>query len=785
MISAKNLIIVESPSKARTISKYLGDKYTILASVGHVKDLPKSELGIDVENDFKLKYQVLKGKKKILDELKREAKKSSIVYLAPDPDREGEAIAWHIYSEIKSANKEIYRIQFNEITKKGVIEAIKTPGPINISRVEAQQSRRILDRVVGYMVSPLLWKPLKYGLSAGRVQSVALRFICEREEEIEKFNPEEYWIVTGIFQAGEDELKARLVRKGGKKYTIKTGDEVKQILEKLTGEIFKISKIEKKTIKQASPLPFITARLQQDAYHKLGYSAKKTMMIAQKLYEGVDLGSDGPVGLITYMRTDSTRVSVDAAQQAKTFIKEKYGDEFVNKQFRNKTAKKGNVQDAHEAIRPTSITKIPDDIKKYLAADQYRLYKLIWNRFIASQMSNATFEQKTIIIKVSDIEFETKGKKILFPGFLKIYNENSGNDNDEPIFQGDIAEGDIVGVKKIDTDQNFTTPPPRYSEATLVKILEEKGIGRPSTYAALISTVQERGYVEVESKRFKPTELGRVVNKMLISNFPKIFDVAFTSEMEKDLDDIESGNVDWKEKIHNFYSSFSSELKMAKDKFSSGLLMGIKCPSCNEELMIKYGKSGTFAACSSYPECKFTSDFIRNARGAFELVASDNNLASGIECEKCGKELVFKKTRFGEILACPGYPECKNIKNFIRLKDGNIRIIKNGDKIKNTVCPKCSTDLVVKSGKNGLFAACSNYPKCTFTADLVFDENGDVQPAVNKIDEITCEKCGTTMVLKNGRRGIFFTCPKFPACKNTKSAVKLEDGTITVKQKIK
>ncbi|UOD35435.1 type I DNA topoisomerase [Deferribacteraceae bacterium V6Fe1] len=780
-MSKYNLVIVESPAKARTIEKYLGKNYKVLASVGHVKDLPDKELGVDIEKDFTPQYKIIKGKKKIIDQLKKEAENAEKVYLAPDPDREGEAIAWHISEEIKKKAKDIYRIQFNEITKKGIAEGISNPSQININRVNAQQSRRILDRLVGYMVSPLLWKPLKYGLSAGRVQSVALRLICEREEEIEKFVPKEYWIVTGFFNSNKTEIKARLEKKNGKPFEIKNKNECDNVLSDLNKSEPEIDRIDKKVVKSAAPLPFITSKLQQEAIRKLGFSAKKTMMVAQQLYEGIDLPKEGPVGLITYMRTDSTRVSQESVDAAHKYIEQNFGKEFVGKP-KKASQSKTKIQDAHEAIRPTDPLRNPEDLKKYLNADQYKLYNLIWQRFIASQMADAEFYSTSIFIKVGDYEFKASGKILKFAGYTKVYTESAEeNGNEEENLFYDINDNDKLTTNKYETKQQFTSPPPRYSEASLVKTLEQKGIGRPSTYASIISTLLDRKYVENEQKKLYPTELGRIVNSLLVSNFNDIFEVNFTAKMESELDEIEEGKLDWKDALKEFYNKFAPELEDATKHLKMNLVLkDIKCPKCASELVIKYGKNGPFVACQKYPDCDFTSNYKRLENGKIELVEAAPHEDSGLKCDKCDKPMVFKKSRFGEILACSGYPECKNIKSFIRKPDGGFILLNKDDKLDDK-CPECGSNLVVKSGRNGMFAGCSNYPDCKFTSSISVDNDGKLKVQIIKVAKFNCEKCGSEMVLKKSRRGMFFACSKYPECKNTKSAIKTDDNEIIPK----
>lgn len=779
----KNLVIVESPAKARTIEKYLGKDFRVLASVGHVKDLPANNLGVEIENDFEPKYAVIRGKKKVIDDLKKEANIAETIYLAPDPDREGEAIAWHIAEELGKKNApKIHRVLFNEITKKGIEEGIKNTGPINENRVNAQQARRVLDRLVGYLVSPLLWKPLKYGLSAGRVQSVALRLLVEREEEIEKFKPEEYWHIDVTFDKGDKgKLKARLEKKDGKKYKVENESEAKQVITDLKAGKYIVSEVLKKDVTEKAPFPFITSKLQQEAARKLSFSAKKTMMVAQRLYEGVDLGKEGPVGLITYMRTDSTRVSPEAQTEAVNYIKQEFGEKYVAK-YAKTAAKNKNVQDAHEAIRPTSVLRTPDSVKSKLDTDQYKLYKLIWDRFVASNMSDAVYDQNTINIDNGAYGLKSQGKVLKFAGFRTLYIEGTDEaleKDTEIIFE--TEEGEQLKASKHDSKQMFTQPPARYSEATLVKTLEQEGIGRPSTYASIISTLIDREYAEMTEKRFKPTELGRIVWSLLVANFDKFFAIKFTASMEQELDSVEDGKVTWKGVLRDFYDKFSPELKKAESKFTVDLKLELKCPICSKELTIKHGRNGSFAACTSYPECKFTSNYERREDGTFVLTEKTGDEPSGIECEKCGKEMVFKSTRFGKVLACPGYPECKNIKNYTKLADGTVKILATGEKA-SVPCPKCGKDLTVKAGKNGMFIGCSGYPGCDFTANMQVNEKGEILPSIDKVDEnVKCEKCGKPLALRKGRRGRFFACTGYPECKNIKNVKVLEDGTITVK----
>ncbi len=789
-----NLVIVESPAKARTIEKYLGSEYKVIASVGHIIDLPGSELGVDIDNNFEPKYTVIDGKEKIIKLLKSEAKKADKIFLAPDPDREGEAIAWHIASQVAGKGKFITRVLFNEITKKGVLEGINNPIDININRVNAQQSRRILDRLVGYLVSPLLWKPLKPGLSAGRVQSVALKMICEREDEIEKFTTTESWSIEGEFTVSENGtkagvLKAKLDKIKGAKAVISNEDGALAIISDMPKD-FKIANVEKKEVKVSPSPAFITSRMQQEAIRKLNFTAKKTMMIAQSLYEGIELGDDGPTGLITYMRTDSTRLSPDAIEEGRKYIVDSYGDDFYGGYKVKSKKSNANVQDAHEAIRPTSVYFTPDKVKKHLTDDQYKLYKLIWERFVSSLMSNAIYDQTSVTISGGVYDFKVGGRVLKFAGFTTLYSEsveedtqdtNSANGDDEGSDKGtisfDVKQGSDAIVNKFDKHQHFTQPPKRYTESSIVRVLENDGIGRPSTYASIISTIIDRNYVELKQKKFFPSELGRLVNRLLVSNFSKVFDQKFTAYMESELDKVEEGVEDWKDVLKNFYTDFNKELSIvSNDKFYADLQTSLKCPKCNEhDLMIKYGKNGVFLACTDYPTCKFTSNYEREESGEI-VIKEDSNAASvGIDCELCGKELVMKSTRFGDIVACSGYPECKNIKNFIKKDDGTLRIISQGEKVGDP-CPLCGSDIIVKGGKNGIFAACSAYPKCKHTANIVLE--GDELKAVEakgngviETDEV-CDKCGKPMVVKKSRRGPFIACSGYPECKNTKSMKK-------------
>lgn len=716
----KSLVIVESPAKAKTINKILGKDFGVKASIGHIKDLPKKKLGIDIDNNFKPHYEIIPSKEKIIKELKSAAKKSDKIFIATDPDREGEAIAYHIAEEIKTPKdrKNIYRITFHEITERAVKEAIQNPGQIDMNKVEAQQARRILDRLVGYKLSPFLWEKISRGLSAGRVQSVAVRLIVDREREIEAFQKEEYWTIESLLQPADLNLQpfwARLYKYNGslvinrdadegKRFLITNAEAAQKIADEIKDKEFYLAKIDKKLRRKSPSPPFITSTLQQEAARRLGLSAKKTMMIAQQLYEGIELGGEGPVGLITYMRTDSFRIAPEAQKWARDLIIKKYGKDYVPEKPPHYKSK-GSAQEAHEAIRPTYPDKTPEMVKQFLSKDQYNLYTLIWNRFIASQMSPAQLEQTTFIIGVRDLrlgigetEFRASGTVIRFPGFMALYIESKDEiDEEEGAVLPALKENDPLYQKELKTIQHFTQPPPRYTEATLVKALEEKGIGRPSTYATILSTIQERKYIEKNSdRRFVPTELGKTVNDLLVDKFPELIDIKFTAKMENELDEIENAKLKWVKVIKDFYKSFERDLEEAKRDISKVRPQDIPteevCDKCGSPMVIKWGRHGKFLACSAYPSCKNTKP-IENQ----DLGSRDHEIEE--DCEKCGSPMVIKIGRFGKFIACSRYPECKNTKP-----------LPTGVK-----CPLDSGDIVERKSKRGKpFWSCSNYPECKF-----------------------------------------------------------------------
>jgi len=846
---SKPLVVVESPTKVKTIKKYLGDQYNVASTVGHIKDLPQKEIGIDIQNDFEPKYVTIPGKQKVIKALRDAAGDASDIYLAPDPDREGEAIAWHTADVLKKKGRQFHRVLFHELTKKAVSEALGSPEQLNENRYKAQQTRRILDRLVGYQISPILWKKVKYGLSAGRVQSVAVRMICERERAIFAFEPREYWSITARLEGGQPPaFDAKLVKKDGRKVSIPDEKTATAIHRELSDADWTVEKIARKTVRRRPYPPFTTSKLQQEAIRKLRFSAKKTMTVAQQLYEGIDLGGE-TVGLITYMRTDSTRISGEAAEEAKNLILARYGKDyaldkprfFANKnrtqdaheairrkvsipdektasavhrelsgtdwtveKIARKTvrrrpyppfttsklqqeairklrfsakktmtvaqqlyegidlggetvglitymrtdstrisgeaaeeaknlilarygkdyaldkprffANKNRTQDAHEAIRPTSVNHEPEKIARYLSADQLSLYRIIWQRFVASQMAEALIDQKTLSIAAGSYLFTASGSTVKFPGFLAMYQSaDDAIDAEEEKAKGrlpELAEKEQLRLLSLEPKQHFTQPPPRFTEATLVKELEENGIGRPSTYAAILSTIREKGYVDLLKGVFRPNELGFIITDLLIHNFPDIVDVDFTARLENDLDRVESAELDAKQLLEKFYEVFENRLLAAADEMLSvkgvGLPTGMKCPECSRELRIKVGKNGPFLACEGYPDCMYSRNYERDEKGNIRLVEPVRELAEGETCEKCGRDMIVKQGRYGDFLACSGYPECKNTRSV----HGGGR----GEPV-GVLCPEagCTGEIVEKRSRRGkVFYGCNRYPDCTF-----------------------------------------------------------------------
>ncbi|SHH27710.1 DNA topoisomerase-1 [Caloranaerobacter azorensis DSM 13643] len=681
---AKFLVIVESPAKAKTIGKFLGSNYKVKASVGHVRDLPKSKLGIKIEENFEPEYITIRGKGPVINEIKKEAKKADKIYLATDPDREGEAISWHLSHILGLSKDDKVRIEFNEITKNAIKNAIKKPRQINQNLVDAQQARRILDRLVGYKISPLLWRKVKRGLSAGRVQSVATKLICDREKEIENFKPTEYWTLDAFLEKNNQVFKANFygVKAEGKerKLELKSKDDVEAIVKEVKMSTFTVEEIKKGNRKRNPSPPFTTSTLQQEASKRLGFSTKKTMMIAQQLYEGIDIKGEGTVGLITYIRTDSVRISDEALKKAKDFIVEIYGEKYTTGIRKFKSKRKNDIQDAHEAIRPTLIDRTPEKIKGSLSVDQYKLYKLIWERFIASQMSPALYETLSVKISAGKYIFKASGSKIVFDGYLKIFKDDK---QEKEIEIPNLNEGESVNIKDIQPEQHFTQPPARYTESTLVKTLEELGIGRPSTYAPTISTILSRGYVVLENKYFKPTDLGILVTELLLEYFTDIINEEFTADMESKLDKIEEGVLNWRDVINEFYQEFKVSLEKAENEINKieiqNEVTDIKCEKCGRFMVIKHGRFGKFLACPGYPECKNTKPIVK------EL---------GVKCPECGGELIERHTKKGrKFYGCSNYPDC----SFVSWD------IPTGDK-----CPECGGILVKKKNKKGTYIVCSN-----------------------------------------------------------------------------
>lgn len=698
---ADSLVIVESPAKAKTIGKYLGSKFIVKASMGHIRDLPKSQIGVEVDRNFEPKYITIRGKGSILKELKDASKKVKKIYLAADPDREGEAIAWHLAHYLDVGSDELCRVVFNEITKDAVKDAFKTPRRINQDLVNAQQARRILDRLVGYKISPLLWKKVKKGLSAGRVQSVAVKLIHDRENEIKAFEPEEYWSITVLLDSGKTLFEAKYHSINGEKKELHSQEDVDQILAAMGNGKFTVKEVKEKERGRNPSPPFITSSMQQEAARKLNFRASKTMSVAQQLYEGIDLGKEGTVGLITYMRTDSTRISPVAQEEAKEYILTKYGPAFYPETPRIYAKKNANAQDAHEGIRPTSVLREPDQLKEFLSRDQFRLYKLVWDRFVASQMSSAILDTMTIDLTAGDTVFRANGSKMKFQGFMKVYVEsNDDGTTEEDKLLPPLSKGDALDKQSVDPKQHFTQPPPRYTEARLVRALEEMGIGRPSTYAPTLETIQKRGYVAIEEKKFIPTELGELVIQLMQEFFPEILDVEFTAHMEEELDFVEEGKEDWVRVLDTFYTSFEKRLEFAEEEMKEIEIQDEVsdeiCEKCGKHLVYKMGRFGKFLACSGFPECRNTKPIIKDI---------------GVTCPSChtGK-IVERRSKKGRVFyGCDQYPTC----DFV-----------SWDKPVNKPCPVCSSMMIEKRSKNGLNIQCT---KCDHKEEVNEDQNEDMK----------------------------------------------------------
>lgn len=773
-VRGKKLVIVESPAKAKTINKYLGKDFVVRASMGHIRDLPKGKLGIDVEHGFKPAYTTIVGKTKIVSELKRLADKAPQVYLAPDLDREGEAIAWHLFELLGVDASKVYRVVFNEITKKAILEAFEHPGKLNMDKVDAQQARRVLDRIMGYKLSPLLWKKIAKGLSAGRVQSVAVRLIVEREKEIRAFIKEEYWRVTAHFSVDGQTFDAELRRLGEERID-KNLDEARArgLVARIGKQPLELVEIENKPKTRRPTPPFTTSQLQQKASTMLRFSAKKTMMLAQQLYEGVELPGEGSVGLITYMRTDSVRVSEDALAQVRDVIGKRFGEAYVPEKPHLYTGKAKGAQEAHEAIRPTDATRTPEALRSALTTDQHKLYTLIWNKFVASQMKPSASTITTAVFQNGDARFVAQGEVQLFDGHLRVFDiqasvggqseEKDAESKLEQSLPKSLALHERYTPSAIDPTQHFTQPPPRYSEATLVKELEKKGIGRPSTYATIISTIQDRGYVNLEQRRFAATELGEIVTEQLVAHFGDVINSDFTSSMEADLDRIESGEKKWEGVVRTFHDVFIADLAKAEKAMTNiklnPTLSDKLCDKCGAPMAILFNKRGKFLGCSKYPECRNTMS-MDGPREKSEVVETDK------KCEKCEKPMVIRTGSRGRFMACTGFPKCRN----------TYSVDENGEPLKpketGIACDKCSSPMIIKGSKRGPFLACSAYPKCRNAKPL--PEELREKPV--ETGEI-CDKCGAPMILKKTRWGKdFLACSAYPKCKNARDPKKPGEG---------
>ncbi|MFZ5586421.1 MAG: type I DNA topoisomerase [Thermodesulfobacteriota bacterium] len=769
----KSLLIVESPAKARTLKKYLGPDFEVRASVGHVVDLPISRLGVDLAHDFEPEYQVIKDKEKVVKELKRAADHAQEVYLATDPDREGEAIAWHIAEQLKDPKKRpiesFHRVLFHELTKPAIIKAVAEPQRLDRRRYDSQQARRVLDRLVGYQISPLLWDKVKRGLSAGRVQSVALRLVVERERAISAFTPQEYWTVTALLTAEEPPgFLARLARLEDRKFEPRSEAEALAGVAAIEGQSCVVEKVATRERRQYAPPPFITSTLQQEAYRKLGFAPKRTMSLAQRLYEGLET-AEGAVGLITYMRTDSTRLAEVAVNEARALIAARFGPEFLPAKP-NVFKSRASAQEAHEAIRPTSAGRTPESLAAHLKRDELALYRLIYNRFLACQMAPALYDQTQAEIKAGQGLLRASGQVLKFRGFTAVYVEDvdegakpanaspEGQDNgeaaDEPAAEGllpPLREGQVVRQGAITPKQHFTQPPPRFTEASLVKELEEKGIGRPSTYAAILSTIQDKEYVAKLKRHLLPTPLGEVISDLLVENFPQVMEVGFTAGLEQGLDRVEEGGQEWRALLRDFYGPFAKALKLAQKNMrqikGKGIPTAVACPTCGGRMSIRLGKHGEFLACDNYPECKTTRDFTRDDDGG--IVPVEPLAETGIACDKCGQPMLAKKGKYGPFLACSGYPACKNV---LELDAEGKPRAKEEPEVLAEPCPKCGGRLAVKPTRSGgKFISCTNYPKCRFSRSLPLG--------------VKCPKCGGELTEKRSHRGkVFYGCDNYPKC---------------------
>ncbi len=754
---AKNLVIVESPAKAKTINKFIGKDYLVKASVGHVRDLPKSQLGID-EVTFAPTYEILEGKEKVVSELKAAAKKADNIFIASDPDREGEAIGWHVMHLLGGDSKKVRRILFHEITKNAVRKAMEHPGEIDMNKVNAQQARRVLDRLVGYKLSPLLWDKVRRGLSAGRVQSVAMKMIVDREEEIKAFVPVEYWTFAAKLAADTPpQFIAKLAKIDGKKAEVPNEEQARKIEAALKSGKYIVSDVVRKERRQSAAPPFITSTLQRTAYNRFKYPVKRTMQIAQKLYEGKELGEFGFAGLITYMRTDSVRISDDALGEVRRYIAAKYGDDILpEKPNVYRVKKAAQAQEAHEAIRPTSMDLDPERVKDFLTREEYNLYKMIWDRFVASQMKPALFDVTDADIQVGNLTLRASGEVLKFAGFLAVFQDAKDEDEDEekvdekalpPLNQGDVLE-----LVDLETKQNFTQPPPRFTEATLVKALEENGIGRPSTYGQILTTIQARDYTYKHDGKFHPTHLGSLVVKLLKQSFDDIINEGYTAELEGKLDEVEEGKIEWTALMSEFSGKFTADLARAEKEMTSVKGTGVeteeKCENCGAPMVIKFGRFGEFLACSNYPECKTTKEIAKAEAAA--ATGDDEQII----CDKCGKPMALKRSRFGQFFACTGYPDCKNTKDPRLMKQAA-----NLPTEPQPPCENCGKEMVLKSGRYGPFYSCSGYPECK-TIRKIGRKSTPPKPT-----GVKCPNCKEgELVERISRRGVFYSCSRYPKC---------------------
>jgi len=761
---AKSVVIVESPAKARTLGKFLGKDFHVASCMGHVRDLPEKAFGVDIEAGFRPRYQVLPSRRQVVSSLRRAVKDAEAVYLAPDPDREGESIAWHLREALKLPKKRVRRVTFNEITRRAVRKAFQQPREIDMNLVDAQQARRILDRIVGYQLSPLLWRKVARGLSAGRVQSVALRLVVERERDIQAFKTEEYWKITAkLVPSGEGPqaaFTAGLAEVEGKKVKIPNGEEAQALVERLRGEAFLVASVQTQRKKVASLPPFATSQLQQAASVRLGFRPRKTMRLAQQLYEGIEVGEEGSVGLITYMRTDSFRIAQEALQECRQFVKRQFGEEYLSEKPRQFRSRRG-AQEAHEAIRPTSVERTPESLEPHLTPDQLKLYTLVWDRFVASQMAAAQYDVTRVIIRAGPAVFRARGRVVVFEGHTRAYAALRRRDAEEEQALPPLKDGMALRCLELLPSQHFTKPPPRYTEASLVKTLEREGIGRPSTYAQIISTIQDRGYAELRDKAFHAKELGIVTNDALLPFFKNIINTKFTSRLEEHLDNIEEAKASWQEVLAEFYEPFRADLAKAEDEMPSvkkklAVETAEVCEKCGSPMIIRLSKRGRFLACSGFPRCRNTRALDEEG----EPVAVEQ---LGEKCPECGEPLIVRTGRRGKFAGCSAFPKCRYTRDLEGDEAPRRTAERPAPEPTGEKCPTCGAALVERTGRRGKFIGCSAFPKCRFTRNV----DGEEAPPPETSD-VECEKCGAPMVVRRGRRGRFLACSAYPNCRNTK-----------------